>query len=103
MGWNIMLGFPLLLLVSALSLPTATADPQPQDKAAIERGAKLIESRCTVCHTETSLPRLVQRCASREGADFLHGFLKRHHAPDEQARADIIAFLMCDPAELQDK
>ncbi len=103
MGWNIMLGFPLLLLVSALSLPAATAGPHPQDKAAIERGVKLVESRCTFCHTETSLPKLVQRCASREGAEFLHGFLKRHHAPDDQARADIIAFLTCVPAEPQAK
>lgn len=98
MGWNIMLGFPLLLLVSALSLPTTTADPQPQDKAAIERGSKLVESRCIVCHTKESLPKFVQRCASRQGTEFLHGFLKRHHAPDDQARADIIAFLMCVPA-----
>lgn len=92
---------PLLLIVSALSLPAVAAGPQ--DEAAIERGAKLVESRCTVCHTETSLPKLVQRCASRQGTEYLHAFLKRHHAPDDQARADIIAFLTCDPAKLQDK
>ncbi|MDH3581309.1 MAG: hypothetical protein OEM91_11885 [Hyphomicrobiales bacterium] len=91
----------LLLIVLALSLPTAAADPQ--DKAAIERGARLVENRCVFCHTRESLPKLVQRCASREGSEYLHAFLKRHHAPDDQARADIIAFLTCDPAELKDK
>lgn len=96
-----MLRFLLLLIISALSPPAAAAGPL--DKAAIERGFKLVESRCVFCHTRKSLPKLVQGCASREGAEFLHAFLKRHHAPDDQARADIIAFLTCDPAELQDK
>lgn len=103
MGWNSMMDFPLILIVSALSPPVAAA--APQDKAEIERGAKLVESRCVVCHTRESLPKLVQRCASRQGTEHLHGFLKRHHAPDDddQVRADIIAFLTCVSAEPQAK
>ena len=63
MGRKTMLRFPLLLIVLALSLPAAAGGPE--DEAAFERGAKLVESRCTLCHTEQSLPKLVQRCASR--------------------------------------
>ncbi len=101
MGWNSMLVFPLILIVSALSLPVAAAGPQ--DKAVIKRGDKLVESRCVVCHTRESLPKLVQRCVSRQSTEYLHAFLKRHHAPDDQARADIIAFLTCIPVEPQAK
>ena len=66
-----------------------------QNQTAIERGESLVRSRCAVCHTERSLPDLVKRCADREGATFLDTFLKKHHAPDDSARADIIAFLTC--------
>jgi len=101
MGWNAGLRLLLLLVLSALSLPAAAAGPQ--DQAAIKRGAELVEVRCVLCHKKESLPELVLRCARREGDEYLHNFLKRHHAPDEQARADIIAFLTCIPAQPQAK
>jgi len=96
-----MLRISLILIVTTLLLPTAAAGPQ--DKAAIERGAELVESRCISCHTEISTPQLVQRCASKQSTEFLHKYLKDHHAPDDQARADIVAFLTCDSAETQAK
>jgi hypothetical protein len=42
----------------------------------------------------------VARCTSDHGEAYLDTFLKRHHAPDDEARADIIAYLTCPPALL---
>jgi hypothetical protein len=59
-------------------------------------GARLVEARCVFCHRK-SLPKLVERCMAEDGEAYLDDFLKRHHAPDGQARADIIAYLTCPP------
>ncbi len=65
----------------------------------LEMGAKLVEARCVFCHKQESLPKLVERCTDQHGEAYLDDFLKRHHAPDDEARADIIAYLTC-PAPL---
>ena len=61
----------------------------------LEMGARLVEARCVFCHGQESLPDLVDRCTSDHGEAYLDAFLKRHHAPDDEARADIIAYLTC--------
>ena len=63
----------------------------------LEMGARLVEARCTICHNEKGLAELVDRCMARQGEAYLDEFLKRHHAPDDEARADIIAYLTCPP------
>jgi hypothetical protein len=60
-----------------------------------ERGERLVEARCMVCHMQASLPHLVQHCTLERGVEYLDVFLTRHHAPDAKARADIIAYLTC--------
>ena len=66
-------------------------------KPDIEMGARLVEARCSFCHNEEALPQLVDRCEAQHGPEYLDEFLKRHHAPDDEARSDIIAFLTCPP------
>lgn len=63
----------------------------------IEMGARLVEARCVFCHNEKSLLDLVDRCTNEQGEDYLDEFLEDHHAPDDRARADIIAYLTCPP------
>ena len=65
----------------------------------LEMGARLVEARCSFCHAEKSLPDLVARCAGTHGQEYLDEFLSEHHAPDDEARADIIAYLTCDHGE----
>lgn len=87
-----------VLAVLGLAAPGeggASGDREPD----IERGAKLVEARCLRCHKAESLPAFVQRCAERRGPEYLEAFLKRHYAPDDEARADIIAFLTCEPGQ----
>lgn len=69
----------------------------------IEMGARLVKARCTVCHSIDLLPELVERCANRRGLDYLDDFLKRHHAPEDEVRVDIIAFLTCSPEVQQEQ
>ena len=72
---------------------------EPAREPDLEMGARLVEARCVVCHRQQFLPELVDRCAKQHGQAYLDDFLKRHHAPDDVARADIIAYLTC-PAAL---
>lgn len=94
-----------LIVAAPLSLIAAGAASAAEEerKPDIEMGARLVEARCVVCHREQSLPDLVDRCTSDHGGSYLDAFLKRHHAPDEEARADIIAYLTCPPALLPQK
>ncbi len=80
---------------------TAVAQESPGLTAAQAATAKaLIQSRCTVCHASDSLRRFVERCAERRGAAYLEQFLTRHHAPEPEVRAAIIAYLTCPPDAL---
>ena len=65
----------------------------------LDMGARLVKARCTACHVQNALPELVERCVGGLGEEYLDTFLRTHHAPDDDARADIIAFLTCDKAE----
>jgi len=88
--------------VTALSVLFAVGSAVAAEQAKepdLEMGARLVEARCVVCHRQQSLPDLVDRCAKHHGEAYLDDFLKRHHAPDDEARADIIAYLTC-PAAL---
>ena len=87
---------PVLLML--LVVGSAVAAEQTKEPN-LEMGASLVKSRCVFCHPKTSLPKLVERCTDQHGAEYLDDFLKRHHAPDDEARADIIAYLAC-PAPL---
>lgn len=86
-----------LVLAGLLLADGNAAVAEEMRKPDIEMGARLVEARCTFCHNEEALPQLVDRCEAQHGADYLDEFLKRHHAPDDEARADIIAFLTCPP------
>lgn len=86
-GWSV----PLLILAGSGLAGEESRPPDP------EMGKRLVEARCVVCHQQKSLPHLVQHCTSEHGAEYLDVFLTRHHAPDAEARADIIAFLTCVP------
>ncbi len=87
---------PVLFVVFALGSVVAAAQKKEPD---LEEGARLVEARCVFCHGKESLPKLVERCAAEHGEAFLDEFLKRHHAPDDEARTNIIAFLTCPPSQ----
>jgi hypothetical protein len=91
-----------IAMVSVMSvlfaLGSAVAADQTKEPD-LEMGARLVDARCVFCHRQESLPKLVERCTDQHGEAYLDDFLKRHHAPDAEARADIIAYLTC-PASL---
>ena len=86
----------IVAVASLSSMPLAEARNKPsiQDKDAIERGTLLVESRCSFCHDNTSLIQLARQSIKRNGSEYFATFFKRHHAPDEQERADIISYLV---------
>lgn len=84
----------ILSMLFAAGSAVASDTPREPD---LEMGVRLVKARCVVCHREKSLPDLVDRCTSDHGKTYLDDFLKRHHAPDDEARADIIAYLTCPP------
>lgn len=87
---------PLLAAAAALAATASLAQTHQPDP---DMGARLVAARCTACHGESATPSLALRCMETHGPDYLDTFLKRHHAPDDAARADIIAYLTCPPAE----
>jgi cytochrome c2 len=91
----------MLKIIAALVACSAFAVPvAAQDNAAdIQMGERLVKSRCTFCHAQKSLPELVAKCMGGHGEEYLDKFLTTHHAPDEDARADIIAYLTCNTME----
>lgn len=94
--WSI----PVLSVLFVVGSAAAAEQAREPD---LEMGARLVEARCIVCHRQQFLPELVDRCAKQHGQAYLDDFLKRHHAPDDVARADIIAYLTCPPALLPTK
>lgn len=82
---------------AALLLATS-ADAQDIEPN-LELGERLVDARCTFCHGKEALSEFVERCSSEHGEDYLEEFLRSHHAPDDESRADIIAFLTCRIAE----
>jgi cytochrome c2 len=86
-----------LVLAPLLLADGNAVEAEEKRKPDIEMGARLVEARCAFCHNEKALPELVDRCMAQHGEDYLDEFLKRHHAPDDDARADIIAYLTCAP------
>lgn len=59
-------------------------------------GKRLVEARCIHCHGERALSEFVEKCSLENGEDYLEEFLQSHHAPDDDARWKIIAFLTCE-------
>ena len=94
--WLLSLLAPLALTAAVIGLSYERAHGQ-QREPDLEMGARLVEARCVFCHRKKSLPDLVDRCSREHGADYLEDFLKNHHAPDDDARQDIIAYLTCPP------
>jgi hypothetical protein len=87
--------FSLAVICAALiAAPAAFGQPRQPDP---DMGARLVEARCTACHGAAGTQNAVARCVAAHGEDYLDPFLKRHHAPDAEARADIIAYLTCPP------
>ena len=86
-------GLSVLFAVGSVVAADQTKEPD------LEMGARLVDARCVFCHKQESLPKLVERCTDQHGEAYLDDFLKRHYAPDGEARADIIAYLTC-PAPL---
>ncbi len=95
--------FAPLALLAALVIASGGRSHEQKREPDLEMGARLVEARCVFCHREKSLPDLVDRCSREHGADYLDEFLKRHHAPDDDARQDIIAYLTCPPHLLPPK
>ncbi len=82
----------LSLLLFCAAFTDATAQDREPD---IDFGQRLVGARCVVCHGSDSLAKMVERCTNTHGEEYLDVFLKDHHAPDDDARADIIASLTC--------
>ena len=101
--WECSRRFARIATVTGLSVLFAMGSAVAADQAKepdLEMGARLVDARCVFCHRQESLPKLVERCTDQHGEAYLDDFLKRHHAPDDEARADIIAYLTCPPALL---
>ena len=94
-GWHGSLLIFALHFVLFAAGNTAALSQQPTPD--LEMGARLVEARCVFCHKQNSLPDLVDRCTNEHGEGYLDQFLKRHHAPDDEARGNIIAYLTCPP------
>ena len=86
------MSIPLLCILPAVANAGAIEQQKQPD---LEMGARLVEARCVVCHRQESLPEFVDRCTSDHGEAYLDEFLKRHHASDDEARENIIAYLTC--------
>ena len=84
-----------LMALSALFAVLSASATEPPREPDLEMGARLVEARCVVCHRQESLPEFVDRCTSDHGEAYLDEFLKRHHASDDEARENIIAYLTC--------
>ena len=84
----------IISVLSAAGIPAAAGEHRDPD---LEMGARLVQARCVFCHKEESLPELVEGCTQTHGEPYLDEFLKLHHAPDNEARVDIIAYLTCPP------
>ena len=95
------IGFAWLLLALGQSAAAQNPDSLTVEQAAAAEA--LVQSRCTVCHSSTSLRRFVERCAERRGAAYLDAFLSRHHAPQPEVRSAIITYLTCPPGALPPK
>ena len=93
----------IVVINSALSAAGNAAAAGELRDPDLEMGARLVKARCVFCHKEEFLPDLVDRCTQTHGESYLDEFLKLHHAPDKEARADIIAYLTCPPHLLQAK
>ena len=82
----------ITIIVAGAAHSALAADAQSDLE---KRGEALINARCIACHSTKSLIKFMARCAEQRGNDYLDSFLTRHHAPDESARAAIIAYLTC--------
>jgi len=87
----------IVVIYSALSAAGNPAAAGEHHDPILEMGARLVKARCVICHNEDFLPDLVDRCTNTHGEPYLDEFLNLHHAPDKEARADIIAYLTCPP------
>ena len=85
-----------MVLMNAAMMMASSALGQMREPD-LQRGATLVQARCLACHGKEPLPKFVDRCTQSYGKAYLDDFLKRHHAPDDEARADIIAYLTCPP------
>ncbi|MFY0691939.1 MAG: hypothetical protein JXR14_08490 [Paracoccaceae bacterium] len=65
----------------------------PPDATDREAGEILFQVRCALCHTGTSLLALTGPMQSDEDIRRLDTHLKDHYAPDDAARARIMAYL----------
>jgi hypothetical protein len=82
----------ITIIAAGVTLLTLAADAQSDLE---KQGEALINARCIACHSTKSLIKFVARCAEQRGDAYLDSFLTRHHAPDENARTAIIAYLTC--------
>ncbi|MDH3665780.1 MAG: hypothetical protein OEN23_02500 [Paracoccaceae bacterium] len=101
--WRVLFLFAPLALTAAVVAASYERAHGQQREPDLEMGARLVEARCVFCHQEKSLPDLVDRCSREHGSEYLDEFLKDHHAPDDDARQDIIAYLTCPPHLLPPK
>ena len=99
-GLSLAVAAALLLLVS--SLANAASDQAEAGDAAmlegdIERGEVAYAEDCASCHrTPARFMANVPGDDNAARAEWLEDFLPEHYAPDEQTRADIIAWLLAD-------
>ena len=61
------------------------------------RGETAYATACARCHASVSrIERRIDGTTPEEKQAWLEAFLPAHHAPDEAARADLIAFLLAE-------
>lgn len=83
----------VLALAAGAFAGTALADDVPR-KTAPPTGISLIGARCVFCHGPMSMLAFSRKKLDAGGAEGLDDFLAAHHAPDDEARAAIVKFLV---------
>ncbi len=58
-----------------------------------DHAANLLRARCVFCHSPILMLGFARRHVETYGYDSFAVFLSKHHAPDEEARTEIINFL----------
>lgn len=84
------LSVPVVLLAPAMADSQAALEPGD-----VERGALAYVADCAECHrTPARFMARVEGADAAAKAATLDAFLPDHYAPDDQTRADIIAWLL---------
>ncbi|NNK79239.1 MAG: hypothetical protein HKP40_11050 [Litoreibacter sp.] len=92
------LGVTVLLVTVAVVYAKTEDAGEPAKAIDLETGETLFEARCAICHTHDALRDLTGAMTTEEDFQRVDTHLKRHYAPDDEARARILFYLAVETA-----